>query len=409
MKLFFVLLVTVACTVGVYAQEFTWQTLYKQTTKTFKGIFVLDENHIWAYTKECTVLITQNGGSTWNEVALDTGFNLTTLHFFDAQHGWIAGDNGYFAKTTDGGSTWIRKDITNGQRVKNIQFLTQQVGFLSMAKLRVSAKVRGIYKTTDGGDTWNQVPTGLTDMNQIYFSTPQTGIAYGIPSHHITVDGGATWNPITLSGTVAVGCFGMMVDTTWFIGAAYNHFELWNNTTKRSYIWDSKSLGDSIAACRFIDTETGAVVLFNKGLRITTNSSKNWETITNLPSESFTYDINTNNDILQFPDANHIYIAATNAIVKGVRKTTSVESETEQLLSISPNPANTTLSITFPVGTTGTWVLTDYLGNQIHSEEYNTNVQPQIVYNSATLANGFYTIRFITNTSVTSQRVIVQH
>jgi len=409
MKLFFVLFVIVVCNVGVLAQEFTWQTLHKQTSKTFKGLFVLDENHIWGYTKECTVVLTTNGGETWKEVALDTGFNLTSIHFFDLQNGWIAGDYGYFAKTTDGGATWIRKDITNGQRVNNIQFLTQQTGYLSMFKLRISSKVRGIYKTTDGGDTWNQEPTGLTNATQIYFSTPQTGIAYGGPENRITIDGGATWNPIYFSGANVAVLYGMMVDTTWFIFAATDHFEIWNKTTKRSYISKLNSLGDSIAACRFIDASTGIIALYSKGLRITSDSSKNWETIANLPSESFVYDVNSNNDILQFPDANHIYIAANNAIIKGVRKTTSVEGETEQLLSISPNPVNTTLSITFPVSTAGTWILTDYLGNKIHAEEYNANVQPQTVFNSTTLANGFYTVRFVTNTSVVSQHVIVQH
>lgn len=410
MKLFFVLFVTVVCNVGVLAQEFTWQTLHKQTSKTFKGLYVLDEKHIWAYTNECSVIVTSDGGATWNEYSVDTSCRVGTALFLDANNGFVTGDRGFMRKTSDGGKTWTRKDYNTKQYINHLQFITPQLGFMGINQQRFGSKVYGIFKTTDGGVTWaNVTPVEFFACQGMDFMNAETGIIIQDRTPYKTTDGGVTWKAYQDVSNSSVYNYAKMFSISHYVFCSYSKFYVTKNDGKSYTSWDPSTVNDTISACNFADEKNGCIALYHTGFVTTTDGGTTWSKLTGLPDEKYEFSIIDNQHIIAYTDKDHIYIAANNAIVKGVRKTTSVEGETEQLQSISPNPANTTLSITFPVGTTGIWILTDYLGNKIHAEEYNSNVQPQTVFNSTTLANGFYTVRFVTNTSVVSQHVIVQH
>ena len=81
-------------------------------------MFFLDESTGWLIYDRfpiASILITQDGGETWERVLLPTGndkdaFAMSNFHFIDRQHGWVVGAfgnlPGQIYSTSDGGQTW---------------------------------------------------------------------------------------------------------------------------------------------------------------------------------------------------------------------------------------------------------------------------------------------------------------
>lgn len=121
-------------------------------------------------------------------------------------------------KTVDGGSNWQKMGFEKSERIAGIQVNPQnsnEVYVGVMGALWSDSEDRGLYKTTDGGKTWNKIlyvdkTTGCSDLlldpknpNIIYASfwefrrSPWSFNSGGLSSaFYKSIDGGATWNKI---------------------------------------------------------------------------------------------------------------------------------------------------------------------------------------------------------------------
>ncbi|MBT8381338.1 MAG: T9SS type A sorting domain-containing protein, partial [Ignavibacteria bacterium] len=74
-----------------------------------------------------------------------------------------------------------------------------------------------IYKTTDGGSTWQSSTTTFTNVVTVSFTDDQNGIASGDATDR-TTDGGMTWTaaPDQISGTVVAGSSVKGVNGRWY-------------------------------------------------------------------------------------------------------------------------------------------------------------------------------------------------
>ncbi len=106
---------------------------------------------------------------------------------------------GMVLKTTDYGITWndtplymedyFPWDIEDSFLFYDILFLNDQLGW-------VCGYMPYILKTENGGETWEQYPTGFNAMTKLIFLNENYGIAFD-PSTNaaVTYDGGETWYP----------------------------------------------------------------------------------------------------------------------------------------------------------------------------------------------------------------------
>src|SRR4030095_3064810 len=143
------------------------------------------------------------------------------------------GDGVY--KSTDGGATWKRVGLENSEHIQNIIVDPRNsnvVYVTAIGPLWAPGGDRGLYKTTDGGQTWKAAltisgVTGVTDMvmdpkkpDVIYAAAYQRRRAVGQligggPESGIykSVDGGAKWTKLTKGlPTVEIGRIGLGIN-----------------------------------------------------------------------------------------------------------------------------------------------------------------------------------------------------
>ena len=137
-------------------------------------------------------------GQEWKKAAVQSLPSFYSSFFLNANVGWFVGSKGLIMKTNDGGRTWT--DITTAitEDLKSVFFLDENTGFIgSAAKL---------YKSTDGFTSYTSVDvtgalTSSPSYFKIYFSNTQNGWVLSSTSSVgkilQTTDGGATWtNPV---------------------------------------------------------------------------------------------------------------------------------------------------------------------------------------------------------------------
>ena len=160
-----------------------------------------------------------DGGATWVQRSVPAGLNdpLNGIFFLDSQHGWTFGNDNY--RTTDGGATWIAMPFLGstyhmeffntsfGVARGNVEFAISRDGGATWtpspdslfdfdfadAQIGLGVAADGIYRTTDGGQTFTRVHAGTAKAVAFLSSTVAVGIADA--AFVRSTDGGATWNP----------------------------------------------------------------------------------------------------------------------------------------------------------------------------------------------------------------------
>jgi len=159
-------------------------------------VFFIDENNGWISTNALTgeVLKTTNSGETWN--SYPTGINFYSIIFFTSiNNGWTAGWGGVIARTSDGGVNWLLDSTQIGSSFSDIIFISENIGWIVGNSGR-------ILKTNNGGNTWNVLPFNAASFNifSVFFIDENTGWITGVDINSDygkifkTTDGGITWD-----------------------------------------------------------------------------------------------------------------------------------------------------------------------------------------------------------------------
>jgi photosystem II stability/assembly factor-like uncharacterized protein len=138
------------------------------------------------------ILMTEDGGASWNEVYRSgRPFELTwKFSFPDADTGYCTiqsynpdpeASQRFLAKTIDGGESWYELMITDDHAVREfgVAFLDADTGF-------VGAVPHG-FVTTDGGSTWHDVQFGnaVNKIRLLKSEAGVTGFAIGTQVHRL--------------------------------------------------------------------------------------------------------------------------------------------------------------------------------------------------------------------------------
>jgi len=128
----------------------TWDAIASGTRKPLFSVSFPDRQHGWISGKSGLVLHTGDGGRTWSVQPTPTDKHHFSIFFIDARHGWTVGDWGAILATGDGGSTWAEGSIGDDVVLYDVLFRDPANGW-------VCGEFGGLYQTSDRGSSWAKV------------------------------------------------------------------------------------------------------------------------------------------------------------------------------------------------------------------------------------------------------------
>jgi photosystem II stability/assembly factor-like uncharacterized protein len=156
--------------------------------------------------------ITGDGGETWNGIMpVIGGADILDVEFINPDSGWLAATGvGSVSsqmieiyQTIDGGETWISHPLPfswAGIASVYLEFVNQHTGW-ALLKLKTgsSFSLGRLLATQDGGNTWEERSAPMGE--RVIFADEEVGWMAGGPAGnqiYRTEDGGVTWNPQVL-------------------------------------------------------------------------------------------------------------------------------------------------------------------------------------------------------------------
>lgn len=120
------------------------------------------------------------------------GWSFRGVYFLNPQHGFVCGETGKLFKTTNAGETW--QEITTGldAHLKSVYFIDLNTGFLITSE-------GDLLRTNTGGLSWVLIDLSDAVIEDIQFVTDQIGFVCGEGGVLLmTTDVGLTWTQATL-------------------------------------------------------------------------------------------------------------------------------------------------------------------------------------------------------------------
>lgn len=175
--------------------------------------FAINPTHsaeVWLGTEQ-GLFRSENGGEQWQsagELPQWSGHTISRIAFdpVDTATMFVTTLGRYLYKSTDGGKTWeMKRGSTNRLPASRIYDVVVASRHIYVATINA-----GIYRSLDGGENWNPVNSGITDLNtrRIYHDPafPNRFFAATATQLFVTEDAGDNWTPVPLpnSGEIII-------------------------------------------------------------------------------------------------------------------------------------------------------------------------------------------------------------
>jgi photosystem II stability/assembly factor-like uncharacterized protein len=292
-----------------------WETMNTSGIYTLLSIFPLANNHVWAggeASPNTPILLKYNESSNnWDLLAQGTYASLNNITFYDIQNGWATGSFNTVLKTNDGGENWYPVDLgLFSNDIINCIFVKDSLNIF------IGSENGNILKSSDGGLQWVQINTGSIDfISKIVFPSSQLGWAIsktyyaGHPNIFKSIDGGNTWQinpeiPSILNDII-------MIDSLngWLSGSG-NPFKTIDGGEHWIQQSNSLALNNGSNKIFFLDTQNGWIIETGSVIYSTNNGGVTWE------KNDFNFNFFDLTDVFAINTENIWVCGAKNKIIK---------------------------------------------------------------------------------------------
>ncbi len=135
-----------------------WRLAQAPVRVLLTAVHMHDTQTGWAVGHDAVILRTGDGGASWQIVhhAPEEERPLLDVWFRDEHTGFAVGAYGYFLATEDGGDTWTSRTISEDD------FHLNALLPVTPHQLLIAAEAGVIYRSGDGGDSWQELPSPYT-------------------------------------------------------------------------------------------------------------------------------------------------------------------------------------------------------------------------------------------------------
>ena len=286
-------------------------TMQSGITANINSIYFINDTIGWAVGWNSTsaiVLRTNDGGNNWfsQYTEVNNGSNdiNNDIFFLNDTLGWIAGKEGKIFKSTNGGVSWNK--LTSGKISHNwtVFFLDNNNGWVGGYEDYPPG--RGIIqRTIDGGNTWSQYICPSYSQ-AIYFTDSLTGYTAGNAVIAKSIDGGQTWSSYLFGGTEVFQDIMFTDQNNGWAVTTYSGKVHHTSDAGGTWIQQDPNAPNGLYSLFFLNDTTGWII-GDAFIWKTTDGGTNWQS----------QNSNTTNELrsIYFLDANNGFIAGDGGVI----------------------------------------------------------------------------------------------
>lgn len=387
-----------------------WTLVFSKPNYSIDRLQFFPENTVYAVASNKSFLIlmrSSDRGISWDTLStpIPTGY----VFFTSATTGYSSSDDPlikYVWKTTDGGSSWQQHD-RNSIATGPLRFADNDTGII-MAPSTTA-------RTTDGGGTWKEIHS-IADIVKLDGAFVNSKVGYGVGEavgifpHSVagwcqkTTDGGATWTFVYTGIPEDISCCKVLNEKTVIV-ACRRYFV--GRTTDGGNTWDSTKLvsrSSEFNGMSFADKGHGIIVGDDDNTGInphgiiyaTSDTGKTWQKQYSPIESSFSSVVMIDDNIAIITgDSGRIYRTTNGGNFSSVNEHTI-----DFQVQTYPNPTTGNVTIQYTLPSTQSVSINFYtvqgtLGGAISSGIQNAGTQ-QATFDGSALPNGVYYFRLIT-------------
>lgn len=289
MRRLLIFLTIIICATPVLSAP-RWVPQTSPASQEINDVYFFDENIGFAVGNNKVIIKSTDGGRNWASVVSEVNnYNLNSIFFINSTLGYAAGSNlsgnGYILKTTDGGQNWVQINApASSPAINAIFFIDQTHGWVATNR-DSSATPHTIWRTDDGGNTWNEEINGILpadlsiDFYSIFFVDSNNGWAVNeVGRVYNTTNGddigGATWTEQFKTDVDLFDVFFTNSSVGWAVGSGGRIFKTIDGGT----LWSLKTSGSGslLRSVYFINTDQGWAVGDGDTILKTTDGGETW-------------------------------------------------------------------------------------------------------------------------------------
>ncbi len=333
-------------TSGIYAQ--TWNNQYNEPTLEFNKLLFLDQNVGWAFADSAfngtfisgNLYHTTNHGAVWNRMDMGANnYRIFAASLVGAQHIFaggrdanFGGNTGLFVKSNNGGVTWTNAYNFN-ERISGICFIDTLTGW-------VMGKNSLLYKTTDGGVSWNAViiNSGEDFMDMKFLNNMIGMMVCSGGEIYRTVDGGLNWTFVNSgSGEDFEHLAAVAANQFWVCGSAGTIMK--SNDAGLTWLLQNSTTVNDLVDISFANPNYGIAVGLAGEFLITNDGGATW-----IPQTALTtIDLSS----VFAVDADASWFCSIEGEIFGLETLTANASlvDKSENIAVYPNPSNDLVNI----------------------------------------------------------------
>jgi len=192
------------CSLQLSAQSGAWVRQRSGTLAWIHAVFFLNENRGWAGGSRGTLLITTDGGKTWQATPPPTEDVIRDIYFSNEKLGWLVCERNiydlktndeprsYLLTTTDGGARWTRVDMRG---IETDDRLARAL-FSRGGRAWAFGEGGAVYASRDRGANWTRLslPTRSVLLGGTFVDEDRGWLVGAGATILQTADGGDTWH-----------------------------------------------------------------------------------------------------------------------------------------------------------------------------------------------------------------------
>ncbi|MFZ2324642.1 MAG: YCF48-related protein [Ignavibacteriaceae bacterium] len=263
----------------VSAGSGTWTELNPKVPRVdYIGVFFINKDTGWACGANGTVIKTINGGEGWSVSETNIALPILKVKSFNGQIVIAAGYDGLILRSTNGGETFAQIASGVSGDLWGLEIVNDTLGWICGATT--------LLKTTDAGESWQIVNTpGYTgNLWAVEFLNDSYGFLAADGKVLRTANGGVDWEIIQAGDNQSLYIVDIIdslhIVAAGYGGTSYRGKNIYSSDGGLTWITGGPLTFEPVNDIKYVNRDTGYVVMNNTIGFKTTNRGQQWTGIT---------------------------------------------------------------------------------------------------------------------------------